>query len=173
MIKNDKQFGVTKKKLAEFKLALNQIEEQVGIDPILKQIQLDAIKSQIEEFEETLAEYERLKKGDSHFLKVESLQDLPRALISARIVNGWTQSELADKVHIQEQQIQRYEATDYASATINRIYDISQALELNFLPFRIELESKKYNFSETINPAIIAKAKKRFLESQSLFDLTE
>jgi HTH-type transcriptional regulator / antitoxin HigA len=37
---------------------------------------------------------------------------------------------LADRLGLKEQQIQRYEATDYASASLARVIEISEALGL-------------------------------------------
>ena len=41
---------------------------------------------------------------------------------------GLSQKELADRIGLKEQQIQRYEATEYASASLTRIQEIIGAL---------------------------------------------
>jgi transcriptional regulator with XRE-family HTH domain len=43
-----------------------------------------------------------------------------------------TQKELAAKIGVQEQQIQRYEADRYASASLTRLTEIARALEIIF-----------------------------------------
>jgi HTH-type transcriptional regulator / antitoxin HipB len=48
-----------------------------------------------------------------------SLNDLPTTLIKARIAAGLTQKDLADKIGVREQQIQRYEANHYNSASFD------------------------------------------------------
>ena len=53
--------------------------------------------------------------------------DLPSILIKARIAQGLSQKELADRIGLKEQQIQRYEATDYASANLARIKEVVNA----------------------------------------------
>jgi Helix-turn-helix len=52
-----------------------------------------------------------------------SLNDLPTTLIKARISAGMTQKELAEKIGIREQQIQRYEANHYNSASFVPVGD--------------------------------------------------
>ena len=54
--------------------------------------------------------------------------ELPSVLIKARIAQGLSQKDLAERLGLQEQQIQRYEATDYASASLTRIKEVVSAL---------------------------------------------
>jgi HTH-type transcriptional regulator / antitoxin HipB len=42
-----------------------------------------------------------------------AIEDLPTTLIKARIASGLTQKDLAERIGVQEQQIQRYEANHY------------------------------------------------------------
>jgi HTH-type transcriptional regulator/antitoxin HigA len=78
-----------------------------------------------------LQEYETLKSGSVEILKASTLQELPTILIKARIVKGWSQRQLADTIGVKEQQIQRYEAEEYASANLRRLEDVAIALGLN------------------------------------------
>ena len=59
------------------------------------------------------------------------LNDLPQALIRARIASGLSQRELAMRLGLKEQQIQRYEATKYASASLSRVIEVAQAIASN------------------------------------------
>jgi len=56
------------------------------------------------------------------------LADLPEALIRARIAAGLTQKELAARLGLKEQQIQRYEATRYAGVSLDRVQAVAEAL---------------------------------------------
>ena len=51
--------------------------------------------------------------------------------IKARIAQGLSQKDLAERLKLKEQQIQRYEATDYASASLNRIKEVVTALGID------------------------------------------
>jgi transcriptional regulator with XRE-family HTH domain len=49
-------------------------------------------------------------------------------LIRARISAGLSQRELAARLGLKEQQIQRYEATNYETASLRRVLEIAAAL---------------------------------------------
>ncbi len=55
---------------------------------------------------------------------------MPTALIRARIACGLTQRQLAERIGLQEQAIQRYEATNYAGVSFARLIEIAEALDL-------------------------------------------
>jgi HTH-type transcriptional regulator/antitoxin HigA len=44
---------------------------------------------------------------------------------------GWSQKQLADVLNLKEQQIQRYESEEYGSASLKRLSEIADALNLN------------------------------------------
>ncbi len=93
-------------------------------------------KARIEEFERALADFSSRTGTDAE----EKLWiNVQHALVKARIALGLTHKELADRLGLKEQQIQRYEATDYAGASLERIQQIMKALGLKlssgvFLP---------------------------------------
>ena len=68
------------------------------------------------------------KKRITEFL--DSFESLPRALVQARIAAGLSQKELAQRLGLKEQQIQRYEATGYASASLTKITEVIEALDI-------------------------------------------
>ena len=76
-----------------------------------------------------LKEYEELHSGRGGFPRISSMSELSRVIIRARIVSGLSQNELAERLGLKEQQIQRYEATDYASASLSRLIEVSRAVE--------------------------------------------
>lgn len=136
MIKNKRQYRITKAQAQKFEQALAQLmqsEVAQQENPLLWQVQGDALSSQINDLQEELKEYEALTNSSPNqpiSLKLRSLSELPFALIKARIVAKLSQKDLADRLGIKEQQIQRYEATEYASANLSRVIEISEALGL-------------------------------------------
>ena len=71
-----------------------------------------------------MREYESLKAGGFELDELNVFAELATFLIKARIARGLSQRELADRIGLKEQQIQygeRYEATDYASASLARL----------------------------------------------------
>ena len=57
--------------------------------------------------------------------------ELPGILIRGRIARGLSQGQLAEKLRMKEQQIQRYESEGYGSARLRRLTKIAEALGLN------------------------------------------
>jgi HTH-type transcriptional regulator/antitoxin HigA len=80
---------------------------------------------------EELAAYESLKEGKETTVALHSLADLPELLIKARLARGYTQAELAKRLKLNPQQIQRYEATRYRSVSFARLMQIAQVLEVD------------------------------------------
>jgi ribosome-binding protein aMBF1 (putative translation factor) len=133
MIKNEKQYRITKAQVRRFQDALTELVGQArpsSISPRLWEAQRQAAQSQLEELQEQVEAYERLQLGKSKAVVLEAVEDLPRALIRARIASGMTQAGLARRLGIKPQQVQRYEATEYDSASFARICRVVQALGL-------------------------------------------
>ena len=122
MIKNERQYRITKAQ------ALKSEGAPAETDPILRRAEIEALDSQLGELRAELQEYEALKSSEKKTFELQSLDDLPRVLIQARIASGLSHRELADKLGLKEQQIQRYEATDYKSASLARVAEVAKAL---------------------------------------------
>lgn len=134
MIKNEKQYRITKAQARRFEEAVAELgrqERPSNITSRLWRAQHDAAKSQLQELLEQLEAYDRLHLGKSKELVLEAVEDLPRTLIRARIASGMTQEGLAHRLGVKTQQIQRYEATEYDSASFARILKVVQALGLS------------------------------------------
>jgi ribosome-binding protein aMBF1 (putative translation factor) len=77
-----------------------------------------------------MREYEALRSGKRRSLALESIEELPKTLIQARIAAGLSQEELAAKLGLKPQQIQRYEATNYQGASLERVNAVVRVLGL-------------------------------------------
>jgi len=130
MIKNERQYRITKAHAEKFAQALQELTTtpRRGVHPVLHKAQIDALKSQLGELQHELAEYEILQSGKRKVVALGSLEELPRTLIQARIAAGLSQEDLAAKLGLKPQQIQRYEATDYQSASLARVHEIVRVL---------------------------------------------
>ena len=129
MITNARQHRVTKTEIARFEEALASVdEEQKHLHPRLRQAMRDGFESQIEELREQMAAYEALRAGKVSVLQLDSLDSLPDALVRARIAVRLTQRQLAERLGLKEQQIQRYETTRYAGVGFDRLRKIATAL---------------------------------------------
>jgi HTH-type transcriptional regulator/antitoxin HipB len=145
MIKNEKQYRITKAQVRRFQNALAELAGQMrpsNISPRLWEAQRQAAESQMEELRKQVDAYERLQLGKSKDVVLEAVEDLPKALIRARIASGMTQEGLALRLGLKAQQVQRYEATEYESASFARIRKVVQALGLR-MPKAVRLVRKR------------------------------
>jgi transcriptional regulator with XRE-family HTH domain/Zn-dependent peptidase ImmA (M78 family) len=133
MIKNEQQYKIAKNHATNFKKALEEVDarvKHVGIHPVLGKAEKDALRFQYQELVNQIEAYEMLKSGQLGVIEISSFDELPRGLIQARIAKGLSQKDLADRLHMKEQQIQRYEATNYSTASMDRIKEVIKALEV-------------------------------------------
>jgi ribosome-binding protein aMBF1 (putative translation factor) len=132
MISNERQYNVTKGQIAKLRSALEVAEDtsKDTMDRRVYEAMVAGIQSQIEELTEQLREYERIAGAKQ--LQMQSASELPELLIQGRIARGLTQEGLAKKLNLKPQQIQRYEATSYRSASLKRVLEVMRALGLDF-----------------------------------------
>ena len=130
MIKNERQYRITRAQAEKFERAIAEarMSRSRNVHPVLQKAQLDGLKSQLADLRRELAEYEALRSGARRKIKLSKLEDLPKSLIQARIAAGLSQEELADKLGLKPQQIQRYEATEYQSASLGRVIEVARGL---------------------------------------------
>jgi ribosome-binding protein aMBF1 (putative translation factor) len=127
MIKNEREYKITNASVKKFEKALAQIAKlKTGseIEPRKLKLQEDATKSILAELKEQVVEYDKLKKGKFRLSILDGMETLPSNLIKARIALGWTQKDLAKRLQTTEQQIQKYESSNYESASLRRIIEI-------------------------------------------------
>ena len=133
MIKNERQYRIAKAQTEKFKSAVNAFDsespKQGKTHPRLIKAQKDAMQSQLESLQRELAEYEGLESGKVPAPDLGYIAVVPQDLIRARIASGLTQKELAKRLGMPEQQIQRYEAKDYESVSLARIAEVARALQ--------------------------------------------
>ena len=135
MIKNQKQVSITKKRLAELVASLKELETREKNKTTVKYLMgRDSLNSLIADLQKELNEYEEVCNGNLHILKDKYLNDIPEILISARLARKFSQKDLGELLGLKEQQIQRYEATDYETASWPRIVEIAFALNIK-IPF--------------------------------------
>ena len=133
MIKNERQYKFTKTQVERFERTLAEFRsrnpEDTDLHPLVAKAQEDAVSSQIVSLKKELQLYESMKDGKFRLDQLEMVSELPYILIGARISQGMSQKDLAERIGLKEQQIQRYEATNYSSASLGRIIDIVSGLK--------------------------------------------
>ena len=144
MIQNERQYRVSQTKLRDLEADLAQLDvPDANLHPRQILARRNSLNLLINELRQEIAEYVQLKSGGITQFAFDSIQDLPVVMIKARIAGGLTQKELADKVGVQEQQIQRYEANNYRAIGFDRLQVILQALNVNFVQTVAEIDAAK------------------------------
>jgi HTH-type transcriptional regulator/antitoxin HigA len=153
MITNERQYKITRSQATKFEEAIKHFSEltlvKQGWDPLLVKAQLGALNSQLEELRNEIKQYEVLKSGEITQLSATTVSEIGDRLIEARIAQGLSQKVLAERLGMKEQQIQRYEQERYRSASLSRLAEICDALDVTFnldLGLTGTVESKNSNF---------------------------
>lgn len=131
MIQNEREYRISRAQADKLARAIEEIEAHHSGEPLLVELHCSALSSQIEEIREEMAAYEALKSGAVTDIAIDSLDELPSAFIQARIASGMSQKQLAERLGIKEQQVQHYESSAYAGASLTRLKDVSGALGLS------------------------------------------
>ncbi len=116
MIQNEHQYKITQGEIKKLHQVLEKLLEQ---SEIISAQQLAAMQNsfqtQIDQMQTEIQEYNDLKMGKVE-ITMGSIEDLPKVLIQKRIGLGMTQKDLAVKLGIKEQMVQRYEASGYEAS---------------------------------------------------------
>ena len=130
MIKNEKQYRISKRKADELIDAIERINNDPKKDPLRKELLTTSLIMAKQDIEQEIKEYEKLKKDTIGKLKERLFADLPSLLIEYKIKSGLTQKEFAAQLGIKEQQLQRYEADNFRSVTFKNLLRFLDAIDL-------------------------------------------
>jgi HTH-type transcriptional regulator/antitoxin HigA len=134
IILNEREAGRARASLIRIREALSAsstIETaKSGLSIAVLESHRKAIAAVRNELSRSLEEYEQAKRGNFAHL-VDAWRTEPGVmLIVARIVRGMSQADLAEKLGLREQQIQRYEADRYRSISLSNYRRIASLLGL-------------------------------------------
>ncbi len=133
MIYNDDQYRITSDQLTKLNDQLKSALEQSNDDSWIRPIEIDAIKSQVEELEADLIHYKMLKSGEISVSRSHSFQSLPKMLVQARIACGMSQSTLANQLGITVKKIQQYEDSDYMGISLDQLIKVAHLLKVDIV----------------------------------------
>ncbi|HEX6666387.1 MAG TPA: helix-turn-helix transcriptional regulator [Solirubrobacterales bacterium] len=131
MIANERQYRISKAELRRFEEALASQQDYVpseGVDPRMRGVMAAALEGQAETLRNEIKRYEDLRDGRVNQRELEGFLDLLTALVEARIAAGLTQKALAERLGLQEQQVQRWEANLYSGVGMERLQEVADAL---------------------------------------------
>jgi HTH-type transcriptional regulator/antitoxin HigA len=130
MIKNEKQYKISKKLLNEVNENIANLKRDTTQHPLKIKMMLASALNIQKEMEQDILLYETLKTDKLAILKERLFSDLPSLLIEYKIKSGLTQKEFAAQLGIKEQQLQRYEADNFRSVTFKNLLRFLDAIGL-------------------------------------------
>jgi HTH-type transcriptional regulator/antitoxin HigA len=133
MIRNEKQYKISKKKLTEIIENIEQVSSDTGENPLRNKLMLASLQNMKQEIEQDILFYETLKKDKKGILKERLFSELPTLLVEYKIRSGLTQKEFAERLGIKEQQLQRYEADNFKSVTFKNLLRFLDAIGLEIM----------------------------------------
>lgn len=130
MIKNERQLATTNKQLDLLNKALEDLRNSAGQDA-LSLARVGALEADAANLERQISEFTAIRRGEVDLAPLAAIHHMGAALVRARIASNLTQEDLAKRLGQKPQQIQRYERTQYSSAslsTLKRIADVISEL---------------------------------------------
>jgi hypothetical protein len=153
MIKNEKQYKITNKKLAILHEKIAEMKSEGDRLSLTRQLVLNSLLDMSTDMENEVAEYDFLKKNKKNILKSRSLYELPSLITEYKIASGLTQKEFSKKIGMKEQQFQRYEAENFQGISFKNLLKILQAIGLDVMimdtPIR-KISKKEVHGKKTI-----------------------
>ena len=130
MIKNEKQYRISKKLLSEINENIANLKNDTTHHSLKIKMMLASALNMQKEVEQDILLYETLKTDKIQILGERLFVDLPSLLIEYKIKSGLTQKEFAAQLGIKEQQLQRYEADNFRSVTFKNLIRFLDAIGL-------------------------------------------
>lgn len=129
MIRNDKEYQEALRRLAtdqDFIARQRAALEQMGLAPEEVERGVGPTLSFHAQLVDEVEWYERVCRRD--FEVIRTLTAIGRLLIAARIANGVSQRELAERLSVSEAQVSRDERNEYQGVTVERAQRILECL---------------------------------------------
>lgn len=172
MIKNDKQLAITKERVAAFEKAVSDLDtSQETLSPVLFRLQRKALEGELVAMQNEIEEYTNLKAGNLIIAENLTIDKVYQVLIKARIAQGISQAQLAEKVNSTQQQIQRYESTNYETASLSTIINIAHALSINLKLERVLFLKPTFDLPDNLTEDVVEKEQLKIKEAGSLLIL--
>ena len=129
MIRNDREYQDALPRIKddqEFLAAQRHALEELALGPDEIERAMEPAMSFHAQLVEEVGWYERVCRRD--FETIHSLTAIGRLLIAARITNGLTQQELAERLGVSPAQVSRDERNEYRGITVDRAQLILDSL---------------------------------------------
>ena len=131
MIYTDEQFAHSGAVLRRLEAGLAAARERRTGRAWVRELEVAALESQIGDIEAELREYRQLRDGRVPLAEAPAVDELPKVLAKARIRSGLGQGALAARLGTTPEQVQRFEASDYAGASLATLLAVAGAVGID------------------------------------------
>ncbi len=169
MIKNNNELKSVQNKLKELSIALEKHRDKEVQSDVLSQMNKDSLKSYIQEFEQEIKQYLDLKQGKACIINIENIDRLHELLIKSRIAFKISQEELGKKLGVSQQQVQRWESSNYETITWSKMLDVFEALGITIPLSHVVIKQPEflivteYKIDSILNANEIIKGRKKLM----------
>ncbi|CAN5511466.1 hypothetical protein BH11CYA1_BH11CYA1_50990 [soil metagenome] len=132
MLKNEKQYRSAKASLKKWRSNLDVLKARAesGVADWLVKEERFAIEQQISQLQAEIQQFDDIVEGKIQLSAPVSYVDaLPTLLISWRLAKHLTQKQLAERVGIHENLLQKYESENYSCVSLHIIAKIARILQ--------------------------------------------
>lgn len=130
MIQNEKQYKITKKRIAEVDNAIKKVHDSGKID-LKRQAYLNGLIQIQNQMKNEILDFEKLQKKGISLKRKIAIANFPDILIQYKISKKLSQKAFSAILGIKEQQLQRYEAEHYASVSFRRLLEFVEKTNLD------------------------------------------
>lgn len=146
MLRTDKQLHKTKRRIGKLEIFRKQAiraYHSVINDDASSSAALKALDLEIEKLKSQQQEFKSLYFGRGEMPDLERTRDIGKDFIRARIFLGWSKAFMATRCGIRQQQIERYEANEYAQASLARVAFISDVFLAGYEEHKVIMEERR------------------------------
>jgi DNA-binding Xre family transcriptional regulator len=133
MLKNERQYNSARAQLKVWMKNLDVLAARVAnkeAEAWLLEEERFGIEQQIKQLAAEVQAYEDIVAGKKHLMPpLLALAELPTLLIQWRLYRHWTQRELAARLGIQENLLQKYEAENFSGVSLQTLQKIAKVLQ--------------------------------------------
>ncbi|MDO8770846.1 MAG: XRE family transcriptional regulator [Burkholderiaceae bacterium] len=157
LISTDRQARELEAEIEQISQALSSEQTLKSIIDGLPELAIEGIRRSLatekRELSKKLEAYRQAQNGDVELMKQQVGDDLGDLLIIARLAQNWKQKDLARKLGLQEQAIQRWESERYRSINLANYMKVARALSLEFSAQFLSSKVAKWLPPFDLNPA--------------------
>ena len=164
LVYNERQARDLEAEIGQISQALSSDQTLKSIIDGLPELAIEGIRRSLttdkRELTKKLDAFRQAQAGNTEPMKEQARNDLGDILIVARLAQSWKQKDLARKLGLQEQAIQRWESERYRNINLANFMKVARALSVEFSATFQSPELSKWMAPVDVNPSEIQKVLK-------------